>query len=96
MQKMRGHDDIYSRQVRQISLLCLPDIYEMRPYVEDLRETLLHGTIADRRGFIRSFIKRIEVDYPQATIEYSLPMPQIKARTPTDEVLAMEQNGVAG
>lgn len=70
---------------------------EMRPYVEDLRETLLQGTIADRRAFMRTFIKRIEVDYPEATIEYTLPMPQkIKARTSTDEVLAMEQSGVRG
>jgi|CXWL01.1.fsa_nt_gi DNA invertase Pin-like site-specific DNA recombinase len=69
----------------------------LKPFVEDLRETLLQGTIAQRRGFIRSFIKRIEIDYPEAKIDYTIPMPQkIKARTSTEEVLATVQNGVAG
>ena len=69
----------------------------LKPFVEGLHETLLEGTIAQRRGFIRSFIKRIEIDYPEAEIDYTLPMPQkIKARTPTEEVLATVQNGVAG
>jgi hypothetical protein len=37
----------------------------------------------------------IGVDYPQTKIDYILPMPQkIKARTPTEEVLALEQSGV--
>ena len=68
---------------------------EMRPFVEGLQETLLEGTISQRRDFIRSFIKRIEIDYPQAKIDYFLPMPQkIKDRTPTDEVLSLAQSGV--
>lgn len=70
---------------------------DMRPYVEDLRETLLQGTVAQRRDFLRTFLKRIEVDYPKATIEYTLPIAQkIKARTSTEEVLATVQYGVAG
>ncbi len=69
----------------------------MRPFLNNLRETLLEGTIAQRRSFIRPFIKRIEVNYPKATIEYALPVPvKIKDRTPTEEVLSFAQTGVAG
>ena len=69
---------------------------ELRPFVEDLHQTLSEGSIIQRRGFIRSFIKRIEVDYPQAVIEYNMPIPtKIKDRTSTDEVLSLVQFGVA-
>lgn len=68
---------------------------ELRPHVRDLHETLFDGSIIQRRGFIRSFIKRIEVDYPEATIEYTVPVPtKIKDRTSTKEVLSLKQNGV--
>jgi site-specific DNA recombinase len=37
---------------------------ELKPYIDDLRETLMTGSIAERKGFIRSFVKQIIVDYP--------------------------------
>ncbi len=67
----------------------------IRPYVEDLRQTLMEGSIVERRGFLRSFIKKITVDYPSATLEYTVPLPvKTKDRTSTEEVLSLVQNGV--
>ena len=42
---------------------------EILPYLDDLRATLDLGTIGERKSFIRSFIKKIWIDYPTATIE---------------------------
>ena len=68
---------------------------KIKPYIDDLQEMLMEGSIAERRGFIRSFIKTISVDYPQLKFEYSLPLlPQTKDRT-SSEVLSAEQYGVA-
>ena len=44
---------------------------ELQPYVQDLQETLLKGSITERKGFIRTFIKEIRVDYPNIWIEYT-------------------------
>lgn len=67
----------------------------IRPYVEDLRQTLMNGSIVERRGFLRSFITKITVDYPTATLEYTVPLPvKTKDRTSTEEVLSLVQNGV--
>ena len=67
----------------------------LRPYVENLRQTLMDGSIVERRGFLRSFIKKITVDYPSATMEYTCPLPvKTKDRTSTEEVLSLVQNGV--
>lgn len=69
---------------------------KIKPYIDDLQEMLTEGSIAERRGFIRSFIKTISVDYPQLKLEYSLPiLPKTKDRTSTSEVLSAEQYGVA-
>lgn len=74
--------------------LAIPEEY-MRPLVEDLRQTLLDGSIVERRGFIRSFIKKIDVDYPDAYIEYTVPLPtKTKDSTSTFEVLSLVQSGV--
>jgi len=74
----------------------IPEEY-LRPFVEDLRETLLDGSIVERRGFIRSFIKKIDVDYPEAFVEYTVPLPtKSKDRTSQYEVLSLVQSGVAG
>ena len=37
-----------------------------------------HGAIVERKAFIRSLIKKITIDYPTATIEYTIPMDKDK------------------
>ena len=51
----------------------------------------MHGTIAERKAFIRSFIKRIIIDYPTATIEYTIPLDEEKKLD--KEVLVINKTG---
>lgn len=69
---------------------------ELNPYVDDLQETLFKGSISEKKGFLRSFIKEISIDYPTLEIEYILPLapdPNGGARLITREVLRIDQNG---
>lgn len=47
----------------------------LKPYVDDLRATLMKGSIPERKAFIRKFVKNIKVTYPEIEVEYSLPVP---------------------
>lgn len=64
----------------------------LKPYVEDLYQTLSKGSLFERKSFIRSFIKRIEVSYPYATIEYTIPV-NGESKNPREEVLAFDRIG---
>jgi hypothetical protein len=54
---------------------------ELRPYVLDLKETLMTGSIVERKSFMRTFIKEIRIDYPRAEVEYTIPL-RIPNNTP--------------
>ena len=41
----------------------------------DLKETLMKGSIVERKSFMRTFIKEIRVDYPRPEDEYTIPLP---------------------
>ncbi len=47
---------------------------EIRPYLYELHQTLLHSSIVEQRNFIRSFIQKIHIDKESATIEYTFPL----------------------
>ncbi len=67
---------------------------DLKPYVQDLRETLLKGSITERKGFLRTFIKQITIDYPHLEIVYTIPLPDPNKKTPSnEEVLSMAQFG---
>ncbi len=70
---------------------------QLKPYIDDLTEALCLGEISGRKSFIRSFVKKITVNYPELELEYTFPLPtKAKDRTSTSEVLSMRQSGVAG
>ncbi len=72
------------------------DDEQLKPYIDNLKETLSEGEIPARKSFIRSFVKKITVDYPKLELEYTFPLPtKEKDRTSTTEVLSLKQNGVA-
>ena len=74
-----------------------PSPAEVKRYVEDLRETLEQGSLMEQKGFLRSFIKRIDLDHPNAEIEYTVPMTPPKKKEPLrKEVLSIVQNGSPG
>ena len=66
---------------------------ELNAYVEELRVTLTAGTISERKGFIRSFIKKIVVGYPNIEVQYTVPLPVGCAKFADHEVLHLVQNG---
>jgi site-specific DNA recombinase len=66
---------------------------ELKPFVDDLLELLVKGSISERKGFIRSFVKRIYLDYPNIEIEYTVPLPDTSAKLVSREVLCIGQNG---
>lgn len=63
-------------------------------YVNDLKEILNEGSIIEQKRFIRSFIKRIDVNHPKVEVEYTMPMSTEKKREPhKTEVLSLVENG---
>lgn len=67
---------------------------ELRPYVLSLQEALGTGSITERKGFLRTFIKEIRVEYPNLVIEYTLPLRTPNKETPSnEEVLCFIQSG---
>lgn len=69
------------------------DPAKIRLFVEDLCALLRKGTLVERKGFLRTFIKRIEVHPPEVIVEYVLPLKTPKAEHLIREVLPLEQCG---
>ena len=88
-----------SREMAELEIACdgtrQVDASIVKDYAEDLRELLLEADYTERKGFLRSFIKRIEVDSDKVTISYKLPLPRT-SNTGTSEVLPIEPFGGAG
>ena len=51
------------------------DAKTVQAYVEDLRRVLDEGRVAESKAFLRSFIKRIEIDGAHARVDYDVPVP---------------------
>ena len=48
----------------------------VKSYAQDLRGLLEEAELIERRAFLRSFVKRIEVNKGRVTVHYRLPSPQ--------------------
>ena len=48
----------------------------VKTYAQDLRSLLKEADFTERKAFLRSFIKRIQVNKKQVTAHYNLPMPK--------------------
>jgi site-specific DNA recombinase len=51
------------------------DISAVKNYAKDLRNVLEESDYIERKGFLRSFVKRVEVDKSEVTVRYKLPLP---------------------
>ncbi len=47
----------------------------MVTYVEDLRTTLLEGSLTEQKSFIKSFVRLASVREQEAVVQYVLPLP---------------------
>ena len=64
---------------------------ELRNYIEDFSQILIEGSLSKRKAFISSFIKKIWIDYPTVTIEYTIPIN--KQDNSNKEVLVFTNTG---
>jgi hypothetical protein len=71
----------------------LADEKKVSDYAKDLRETLSEGTLAERRAFIRTFVKEVKVTGNDVVMTYTnpiLPGGRIEEKVP---VLCIEHYG---
>ena len=66
----------------------------MSHYVEDLHDLLKEGSLAERRAFIRSFVREVEVTGDEAILTYSMPLLPEKVAVEKEGVLPNVQYGV--
>ncbi len=89
-------EELERKTEAQVSLL---PAHAVRSYVDDLRGLLSVSEITEQKAFLRSFVKRIEVDWPKITIEYTIPINRNGGDNSgggkpfSQEVLSMEKNG---
>ena len=72
------------------------DVKIVKSYAEDLRSLLAETGLAEKKPFLRSFIKRIEVKETEVKLRYNLPMPTNGRGKKQTEVLSIETFGGAG
>jgi site-specific DNA recombinase len=56
-------------------------------YVDNLRDLLQKGTVAEQRSFLKSFVKRIDVFPDEVKLEYRIPVGNKKTEQSLREVL---------
>ncbi len=67
----------------------------VQAYAEDLRRLLEEGRVAESKAFLRSFIKRIEIDGGHARVDYDVPVPPDGGQGDSVEVLPLVTLGGA-
>jgi hypothetical protein len=68
----------------------------VRTYVDDLKALLRKGSIVEQKTFLRSFVKRIEVNLPQVVVTYTMPLKTQKVEPLEREVLPFAYDGSPG
>ena len=57
----------------------LVDLATVNAYAEDLQAVLCEGSLAERKTFIKSFVKEVVVTSDEAVIRYAMPSPPDQA-----------------
>ena len=69
------------------------NLAEIKECAGDLRNLLEEADFIERKGFLRSFVKRIEVNKTEVKIRYKLPALQKETPNKEDEVLPIDTLG---
>jgi len=77
----------------QLNIFEMPDIRIVREYVDDLKSLLGSTTVVERRAFLKSFVKEIQVGSDEMTVQYTLPMPPKQLDEEVIGVLPFIQRG---
>ena len=54
----------------------MDDVETITAFAQDMRQFLAESEITESRAFLKSFVKEIEVAPGNATIRYTIPMPE--------------------
>ena len=73
--------------------VALPNTEEIAEYVADFRDFLKDGTFPERKALIRNFVEGIEVVGDEATLTYTVPMPNDGVTTESASVLDFVKSG---
>ena len=65
----------------------------VKAYADDLKSLLEEPDFTQSKAFLRSFVKRIEIDADKAVIQYNLPVPSDKKREHLVGVLPIDTLG---
>ena len=71
------------------------DAETVKSYAEDLKSLLKEADIAESKAFLRSFIKRVEINKGEAVIHYNLPVPPYWSEKQSAGVLPIDTFGGA-
>ena len=71
----------------------LPNTEEIKWYVADFRDFLREGTFPERKALIQSFVEGIEVVGEEATLTYTVPMPNDGVTSESASVLDFVKSG---
>ena len=69
------------------------DIEDVKTYAQDLKDLLEEADMAQRKSFIKSFVKRIEIDGTNVVVRYKLPLPDSKKDHNDTAVLPIDTFG---
>ena len=76
--------------------VALPNTEEIAEYVADFRDFLKDGTFPERKALIRNFVEGIEVVGDEATLTYTVPMPNDGVTTESASVLDFVKSSPLG
>ena len=85
-EQLEAARDDAERQLEQ-RRVALPNTEEIAEYVADFRDFLKDGTFPERKALIRNFVEGIEVVGDEATLTYTVPMPNDGVTTESASVL---------
>ena len=87
-EQLEAARDDAERQLEQ-RRVALPNTEEIAEYVADFRDFLKDGTFPERKALIRNFVEGIEVVGDEATLTYTVPMPNDGVTTESASVLGV-------
>ena len=67
----------------------------IQEYVSSLKTLLSRSSFIEQKSFLRSFVKRIELNEPRIVIDYAMPIP-VNGLTTIEEVLRIDKSGSRG
>jgi site-specific DNA recombinase len=72
------------------------DLIKVKSYVGDLKNLLGDSDLVQSKAFLRSFVKRIEINEGQVIIKYNLPVPAAHSEQPVEVLPIVTPGGAEG